>query len=73
MDCAGDGSTITVTNFDPALNYVWSNGATGVSTFTYLAGTYTVVATDPVSGCSGKRLGRHSPATGHLQCTDRLL
>ncbi len=51
--CEGTGSQIEVTNFDPSLVYTWSTGASGPSIFVFAAGTYTVVATDPVSGCTG--------------------
>jgi PKD repeat protein len=52
-DCEGDGSTITVTNPEPDVEYTWSTGATGLSIFTYQAGTYTVVATNTITGCTG--------------------
>ena len=51
--CEGTGTTIGVVNFDPELVYTWSTGATGPSIFVFAAGTYTVVATDPESGCVG--------------------
>jgi PKD repeat protein len=51
--CEGTGTTISVINVDPDLLYTWNTGATGTSIFTYAAGTYTVIATDPLSGCSG--------------------
>lgn len=51
--CEGTGTTISVINVDPDLVYTWNTGQTGPSIFTYAAGNYTVIATDPVSGCSG--------------------
>ncbi len=51
--CEGTGSLLEVVNFDPSLVYTWSNGATGPTTLVFAAGTYTVIATDPVSGCVG--------------------
>jgi PKD repeat protein len=51
--CEGDGSTITVTNPQPDVVYSWSTGETGLSIFTFQAGTYTVLATDVISGCTG--------------------
>lgn len=51
--CEGTGSLIEVINFDPSLVYTWSTGASGASIFVFAAGTYTVIATDPVSGCVG--------------------
>ncbi|TXF85454.1 PKD domain-containing protein [Neolewinella aurantiaca] len=51
--CEGTGSLLEVVNFDPDLNYTWNTGAAGPSIFVFAAGTYTVVATDPISGCTG--------------------
>jgi len=51
--CEGTGSLIEVINVDPDLVYTWSTGASGTSIFVFAAGTYTVIATDPVSGCTG--------------------
>lgn len=51
--CEGTGTRIEVINFDPALTYTWSTGATGQSIFVFAAGTYTVIATDERTGCSG--------------------
>lgn len=51
--CEGTGTLIEVINFDPALIYTWSTGASGPSIFVFAAGTYTVIATDPISGCTG--------------------
>ncbi|MBC6992602.1 PKD domain-containing protein [Neolewinella lacunae] len=52
-DCEGDGSTITVTNPEPDVVYTWNTGETGLSIFTFQAGTYTVLATNVISGCTG--------------------
>ncbi|MFT4750484.1 MAG: PKD repeat protein [Neolewinella sp.] len=51
--CEGTGSLIEVINVEPDLVYTWSTGASGTSIFVFAAGTYTVIATDPVSGCTG--------------------
>lgn len=51
--CEGTGSLIEVINVDPDLIYTWNTGASGPSIFVFAAGTYTVIATDPVSGCTG--------------------
>ncbi|MFT6998086.1 MAG: PKD repeat protein [Cryomorphaceae bacterium] len=55
--CAGQPTTLGVTPFDPSLNYVWSTGATTPTITVNQAGTYTVVGTDPVSGCSSSASG----------------
>ncbi|MFT4770804.1 MAG: PKD repeat protein [Cryomorphaceae bacterium] len=59
--CAGQPTTLGVTPFDPALSYVWSTGATTPTITVSQAGTYTVVATDTVSGCSSSASGTVNP------------
>ncbi|OAV46215.1 PKD domain-containing protein [Lewinella sp. 4G2] len=50
--CEGDDNTISIVNPDPEVNYTWSNGGSGTSTTTTLAGPISVVATHSVTGCS---------------------
>lgn len=50
--CAGDPNLLEVTPFDPALVYTWNTGESGPSITASAAGTYTVTATDPATGCS---------------------
>jgi PKD repeat protein len=52
-DCAGTPSTLTVTPIQPDVVYSWSNGMTGPSIVVSLAGTYTAIGTDMITGCSG--------------------
>lgn len=50
--CAGTPTTLTVNPFDPDVTYNWSTGETGMSIVVLQAGTYTVVGTHTVTGCS---------------------
>lgn len=49
--CAGTLSTLTVVPTQPNVVYTWNNGDTGPVTTTNLAGLYTVVGTDTLTGC----------------------
>ena len=51
--CAGTIHGFTATALPPNPNYIytWSNGATGTSMSTALAGMYMVTVTDPANGC----------------------
>ncbi len=59
--CAGQPTTLTITPYDPTLSYVWSTGATTQSIIVTQAGTYTVVGTDNVTGCSSSASGTVHP------------
>jgi len=50
--CAGQLNTLTVTPVQSNVNYHWSTGANATSIVVSQAGTYTVVGTDSISGCS---------------------
>jgi PKD repeat protein len=50
--CEGTLNTISVVTVDPNVNYSWSNGGTGPFITVSAAGTYTVVGTDIISGCT---------------------
>ncbi len=52
--CEGEPNTLSVSaaSFDPSLLYSWSNGQTGPTTIAAAAGTYTLLAVDPATGCS---------------------
>ncbi len=52
-NCEGDGTLLEVVNPEPDVVYSWNTGATGTSIFTYAAGTYTVIATNVITGCTG--------------------
>jgi hypothetical protein len=47
-----EGTPHTFTALPNTLNYVWSNGITGNTMTTSLAGVYDVTGTDAISGCS---------------------
>jgi gliding motility-associated-like protein len=49
--CSFNDNTLTVTNPEPGVTYLWSDGQTGVSIVVTTAGAYFVVATNPY-GCS---------------------
>jgi PKD repeat protein len=51
--CAGSPTTLAATPILPNVSYNWSNGNTGPVTTVTAAGTYTVFATDTITGCSG--------------------
>jgi len=51
--CAGSPTTLTAGPLLPNVVYNWSNGDTGLVTTVLMAGTYTVFATDTLTGCSG--------------------
>lgn len=51
--CEGINHTYTATPNNPANIYTWSNGVTGISMTTSHQGTYSVMATDTISGCTG--------------------
>jgi PKD repeat protein len=52
-NCAGTPSTLTVTPTQPNVVYSWSNGMSGSPIVVSQAGTYTVIGTDTLTGCSG--------------------
>lgn len=49
---ANSGTASAFPTYSGAYNYVWSNGSTSASITGLSAGTYTVTATDPGSGCT---------------------
>ncbi len=53
--CEGEANTLSINpaSFDPNHIYTWSTGQTGPSTIVAAAGTYTVQALDPATGCIG--------------------
>lgn len=52
--CAGSPNLLTAVATPPSnVIFTWSNGDIGPSIITYQAGTYTVYATDTLTGCSG--------------------
>lgn len=50
--CAGGINTLDVNPVTAGVNYAWSNGETGTTIDVSAAGTYSVTATDPATGCS---------------------
>lgn len=54
--CEGEPNVLSVTaaSYDPTLVYTWSNGQSGPSTIAAGVGTYTVIALDPLTGCTGR-------------------
>lgn len=51
--CEGTLTTWTVSNYNAAFIYQWSNGPTGQTMSTSAPGSYSVTVTDPASGCTG--------------------
>lgn len=49
--CSFNDNTLTITNPEPGVTYLWSDGQTGVSIVVTTAGAYFVMATNPY-GCS---------------------
>ena len=70
--CNGSASVV-VTGTTTAVDYLWSNGATGENNTTLCGGTYTVVATDQ-TGCtstwSGTLTSPTEVSTAHTLLTD---
>ncbi len=52
IPCEGVPTVLTITPYDPALDYLWSTGSSAPSITVIAAGPYSVVATDPLTGCS---------------------
>ena len=59
--CEGSISTLTVTPVEPNVVYQWSNGDSGPTTNVIQAGTYTVIGTDTISGCSSSQTATINP------------
>ena len=49
--CAGDPNILSASPIDPSLNYLWNTGSSGPELTTFNAGTFTLTATDPLTGC----------------------
>ncbi|PCJ81729.1 MAG: hypothetical protein COA49_04270 [Bacteroidetes bacterium] len=52
IPCEGQLVTLLVDPFDPGLNYIWSGGNPNPYV-TSASGIYTVIGTDPLTGCKG--------------------
>ena len=50
--CEGTPNVLTVSPILPGVSYHWTTGVNGTSIVVNLAGTYTVFATDTISGCT---------------------
>ncbi|MDX2135680.1 MAG: PKD domain-containing protein [Saprospiraceae bacterium] len=50
--CEGKPITLEVTPTQPDVAYTWSTGETGISIVVQQAGTYTVIGTDQITGCT---------------------
>ena len=59
--CAGSPNELTVTSPEPDVVYTWSTGEMGTSITTALAGLYTVVATNQITGCSANAYALINP------------
>lgn len=53
--CAGTPTTLTINPIDPDVTYNWSTGESGTSIVVIQAGTYTVVGTHNITGCSSSQ------------------
>ncbi len=59
--CEGDPTTLTVVPVQPNVIYTWNTGATGTSITVLQAGTYTVIGTDTLTGCTGSASAQVNP------------
>ena len=59
--CAGSLNELSVTSPEPDVVYTWSTGGMGTTISTTLAGLYTVVATNQITGCSANAYALINP------------
>nr|MBP7438328.1 hypothetical protein [Bacteroidia bacterium] len=52
LTCSNASITLTATSSAPGATFAWTGGPNGASKTVTAAGTYTVTATDPASGCT---------------------
>ena len=52
LTCSNASITLTATSSTPGATFAWTGGPNGASKTVTAAGTYTVTATDPASGCT---------------------
>ncbi len=51
--CAGSNNIFTANSTSPNISFQWSTGATSPTITATQVGTYTVIATDTITGCTG--------------------
>jgi hypothetical protein len=52
LTCTNTSVTLTATSSTPNVTYLWSNGSTAAQITVIIAGTYSVVVTNPANGCT---------------------